>query len=108
MCGFSRCGTDWEIGETIYKNSAMEYGKPGYFETRYLDLTAKAHAAMAARIAELATPEALDAFVACREADRSANIAAERKAARVAYLKKCVAAIQTANADDLAAAMRLS
>ncbi len=105
-------GPIWIQESVIYKNPPLasdgrplKPDAPGYFDTRLLDLNAKANASAAARIRELATPEALDALTAAFVAERDARNAAENRAARVAYLAKCVAAIQAASADDLGAAV---
>lgn len=101
----------WIIEETIYKNPPVSAdGKPrkstepGYFETRTLDLTAKAHAAAFARIKELATHDECERLALASVAERDAKIEAENRAARVASLARSIALIRNASGDDLAAA----
>lgn len=102
----------WQVESVAFKNPAlasdgkpMRTDAPGYFNTRQIDLDAKAHAALLAAVRALATPAALDAATAAYVTEQEARQRTESRAARVAYLAKCVAAIQAAGADDLGAAV---
>lgn len=98
----------WTIDETLYKNppTGVSYGALGYFGTRRLDLTAKANAAVADRLAELVIPEKLDSMASEWRTEEDRRISAERRAATVKHLAKCLADIRDAAPDILAEAAK--
>lgn len=106
-----RVPAGWHIEETIYKNPPLVDGRPcrssepGYFQTRTLDLTNKANAPIYAALKALATPDKCESVAAEAKAARDAKAAQAATEARRAYLAKCVADIQAAGGDELAAVM---
>ena len=78
----------WSNAPTLYKNppEGAEYGKPGYFETRHLDATARTNAQM---ISDARTIASVQGAAEKAKAALLQKKAEKDEANRISYAKHC-------------------